>query len=108
MEQRSALTQQFITAEIGRALDRAGLPVDHPIKDELDARAALVGIRDAGVRIVDGDRIAMLDDYIAELKTDPQYVGTFPPDPKTISVRNQRLVNANLQAIADGKVRVVD
>jgi hypothetical protein len=50
---RSSTAQRFISDEITKALARAGLSYDHPIREDLDAWAEIVGVRDAVVRIRD-------------------------------------------------------
>ena len=94
--------QNFGAKQIGEGLSRAGLPYDHPIRQELEARAVISGGRDPAVRI-DG---LSVDDAITELRKDPKYAGTFEPAPKTIDHNDLKTMSAHFDAIRTGKIVV--
>ena len=94
--------RNYAANQIGTAMSLAGLAHDHPMRQELEERAVIVGGRDPAVR-VNGKS---LDDAIAELKRDPRYAGTFEPTPKTVDHRDMRKLSENFTAIAEGKIVV--
>jgi hypothetical protein len=50
MGTRSSTAQKFFSDEISRALSRAGLDYNHPIREVLDRKAEIVGVRDGTKR----------------------------------------------------------
>jgi hypothetical protein len=106
MEARSAIAQLFISQEIGRALMRARLSHDHAIRTELENGAVIVGIRDATVRIAEGDGSITLDDRIRQLKHDPRYAATFPQPAAKVSRDDMRELTKNFDKIAAGAIAV--
>jgi hypothetical protein len=104
---RSPTAQKFISDEITQALLRAGLVYDHPIREDLDARAEILGVYDAVVRVRDEhNQTLMLEDRIAQLKSDPRFAHTFPADPPKVAKGDLLKLSENFSAIADGSVRV--
>ena len=94
--------QNFGAKQIGEGLSRAGLAFDHPIRQELEARAVIVGGRDPAVRI-DGMSV---DDAIATLRQEKRYAGTFEPAPKTIDHNDMKTMSSHFDAIRTGKIVV--
>jgi hypothetical protein len=107
METRNATTRKFISDEITRALLRAGLSYDHPIGEDLDARAEIAGVRDALVRVRDErNQTLKLEDRIVQLRHDPRFAASFPLDPPKIARSDMRKLAETFDAIAAGKVGV--
>ena len=99
--------QKFISDEISRALARAGLDYNHPIREVLDREAEIVGVRDAVVRVRgERDQMLMLDDRIEELRHDPSYAASFPADPPKVAKTDMGKLTENFDKIASGEVRV--
>ena len=99
--------QKFISDEISRALARAGLDYNHPIREVLDREAEIVGVRDAVVRVRgERDQMLMLDDRIKELRHDPSYAHSFPADPPKVAKTDMGKLTENFDKIASGEVRV--
>jgi hypothetical protein len=94
----SSITRQFISDEISRALARAGLGYDHPIRVVLEKDAEVVGLRDAAVRV----RGQLPDDRIEELRRDPRFAGSFPVDPPKVARGDTAKLRANFEQIANG------
>ena len=102
MSLSTATEQNFGGNQIGAALTRANLPHDHPIRQELEENAVIVGGRDPAVR-VNGQS---LDDAIAELRKDKRYADTFGPTPKSVDHRDMRKLTENFDAIREGRIVV--
>jgi hypothetical protein len=106
-ETRNSTAQKFIYDDISGALARAGLPYDHPIREVLNREAEIIGTREAVVRVRnERGEMLMPDDRIEELRHDPRYASTFPPDPPKVARSDMRKLTENFAGIADGTVRV--
>jgi len=107
MGTRSATAEKFIYDEISRALIRAGLDYDNPLRAVLDREAEIVGVRDAVVR-VRGERgqMVLLDAQIEALRQDPSYTTYFPADPPKVAKGNMAKLSENFTKIASGEVAV--
>jgi hypothetical protein len=104
---RSSTAQKFIYNEIGKALARAGLEYDNPVRELLDRQAEIVGIRELVVRVPGANgQMHMLDDRIKELRCDPSYSTIFPADPPKVAKNDMAKLRENFSSIADGTVAV--
>ena len=105
MGTRSSTAQEFISDDINKALARAGLDYDHPIREVLNREAEIVGTREAVVRVRgERDQMLMLDDRIEELRHDPRYAASFPADPPKVAKTDMGKLTENFAAIARGEV----
>jgi hypothetical protein len=105
---QSSTAKAFISSEVVKALAIANLPYDHPMRQELEEKAEIVGDdRNLYVRVPDGQggRI-MLEDEIERLKHDPRYVATIPPDPPKVAKTDMGKLTENFDKVASGEVRV--
>lgn len=103
---KSSTAKAYIWSEVVKALTSAHLPYDHPMRQELEEKAEIVGDdRNLYVRVPDGrgGRI-MLEDEIERLKHDPRYVATIPPSPEKIARTDIAKLTAHFDAIATGKM----
>lgn len=105
---QSSTTKAYISSEVVKALIGAHLPYDHPMRQELEEKAEIVGDdRNLYVRVPDGQggRI-LLEDEIERLKHDPRYVATIPPSPPKVAKTDMGKLTENFAAIARGEVAV--
>jgi F420-0:gamma-glutamyl ligase len=103
----SAIARHFISTEVCKELTNAGLPHNHPIRQELEKEAVIVGDRDAFVRIPDGHGgTMMLSARIDQLKVDPRFAATFPTDPPKVAKTDTRNLSEHFDEIAAGTVIV--
>jgi hypothetical protein len=73
----TAIAQHFTSTEVCKELTNAGLPHNHPIRQEVEKEAVIVGDRDAFVKIPDGQGgTLMLADRIDQLKRDPRFAAS--------------------------------
>ncbi len=106
MGAQSATAQNYISNEVVLELTRAGLAYDHPMRQELEEKAEIVGDdRNLFVRVPDaqGGR-TMLADEIERLKHDPRYAATIPADPEKVAKSDMKKLTENFDAIASGKM----
>ncbi|SRR6266852_4745930 len=106
MGAQSATAQNYISNEVVLELTRAGLAYDHPMRQELEEKAEIVGDdRNLFVRVPDaqGGR-TMLADEIERLKHDPRYVATIPPDPPKVAKTDMRKLTEYFDKVASGEV----
>ena len=54
----------------------------------------------------ESDRMLMLDDRIEELRRDPRFVGSFPPEPPKVASGDMVKLTENFVAICDGTIVV--
>lgn len=102
MEKRSAIAQQFISDEIGRALSLAGLPQNHEVRVLLDQEAEILGTRSFAVHC-NGES---LDKRIEQLKQDPQFAHTFQKPSAKVARRDMQELRRNFDQIVRGEVVV--
>lgn len=105
---QSSTAKAFISSEVVKALAIAKLPYDHPMRQELEDRAEIVGDdrnRNLFVRVPDGQGgRTMLGDEIERLKRHPRYVATIPPSPEKIARTDMAKLTAHFDEIATGKM----
>jgi len=107
MQKLSPIERQFATNAIDRVLSRWNLPSTGPVRDDLESRVQVVGVREFGVRVTDdSDRTLTLDDRLAQLKHDSPLSACFPPDPPKILRSDQAKLRANFEKIRTGEVIV--
>jgi len=95
--------QHYISVEVRKALSRAGVDHNAPIRRVLEQECEVSGVRDATVR-ARGD--ISLDARIDELRRDPRYASSFPSSKPTIARTDMRRMSENISEIADGSIRV--
>jgi len=106
MGAESSTGKAYISSEVVKALISANLPYDHPMRQELEEKAEIVGDdRNLFVRVPDaqGGR-TMLADEIERLKHDPRYVATIPPDPPKVAKTDMRKLTEYFDKVASGEV----
>jgi len=108
MGAQSSTGKAYISSEVVNALTIANLPYDHPMRQELEEKAEIVGDdRNLFVRVPDGQGgRTMLADEIEKLKHDPRYVATIPPSPEKVPRTDMKKLTENFDAIATGKIAV--
>lgn len=108
MGAQSSTAKAYISSEVVKALAGANLPYDHPMRQELEEKAEIVGDdrnRNLFVRVPDGKGgRTMLADEIERLKHDPRYVANISPDPEKIAKTDIAKLTAHFDAIATGKM----
>ncbi len=101
------IVQKFVAIEIDNALSRHGLHENSLVRDDLESRAEVTGARQTVVRVLDDSgRSLTLDDRIKQLRGDPRFSDSFPPEPPRISRTDQRKLNANFAKILTGEIIV--
>ena len=108
MGAQSSTGKAYISSEVVKALISANLPYNHPMRQELEEKAEIVGDeRNLFVRVPDaqGGR-TMLADEIERLKHDPRYAATIPPSPEKVAKTDMKKLSENFAEIAAGKVTV--
>ena len=106
MGAQSSTGKAYISSEVVKALISANLPYNHPMRQELEEKAEIVGDeRNLFVRVPDaqGGR-TMLADEIERLKHDPRYAATIPADPEKVAKSDMKKLTENFDAIASGKM----
>jgi hypothetical protein len=108
MGAQSSTAKVYLSSEVVKALTNAHLPYDHPMRQELEEKAEIVGDnRNLFVRVPDGrGGRTMLADEIERLKHDPRYVATIPPSPEKVPRFDMKKRTENFDAIASGKKTV--
>jgi len=102
MENRSAIAEQFISDEIGRALSREGLPQNHAVRAVLESEAEIEGSRILAVRC-NGESIT---GRIDQLRHDPQFKHTFPQPVAKVVRGDTQSLRQNFDQIARGEIVV--
>ena len=105
---RSMMQQAFVDAEIRKAMIRAGLAYDNPIRQMLDDGAEIVGPPGEGyLRVTDeSGGLVSVDHRIQELRADQHFCSYFPEPPK-IARGNEEQIRENFDRIARGEVEIV-
>ena len=108
MGAQSSTGKAYISSEVVKALISANLPYNHPMRQELEEKAEIVGDeRNVFVRVPDGQGgRTMLADEIERLKHDPRYAATIPADPPKVARTDMKKLTENFDAIASGKMIV--
>jgi hypothetical protein len=108
MGAESSTGKAYISSEVVKALIGANFPYNHPMRQELEEKAEIVGDeRSLFVRVPDAQGgKAMLADENERLKHDPRYVATIPPDPPKVAKTDMRKLTENFDKVASGEVRV--
>ena len=104
-------TRRIVERQIDQALMKRGVSLTSPVKVHIQERVRLVWAgRDAEVRVPDDKgRSFGLDDYLDELKLNPEYAAYFPnTSPPRISIADEAGINANVMRIARGELVVTD
>ena len=101
MGAQSSTGKAYISSEVVKALISANLPYNHPMRQELEANAEIVGDdRNLFVRVPDGrGGKAILADEIERLKHDPRYVATIPPSPERVARTDMKKLSENFDAL---------
>ncbi len=101
MGAQSSTGKAYISSEVVKALISANLPHNHPMRQELEANAEIVGDdRNLFVRVPDGrGGKAILADEIERLKHDPRYVATIPPSPERVARTDMKKLSENFDAL---------
>jgi hypothetical protein len=105
---QSSTAKAYISTEVVKALISAHLPYDHPMRQELEEKAEIVGDdRNLYVRVPDGQGgRTMLGDEIERLKHDPRYVASIPVDPPKVAKTDIGKLTEYFDKVASGEVRV--
>ena len=101
MGAESSTGKAYISSEVVKALTIANLPYNHPMRQELEEKAEIVGDdRNLFVRVPDGrGGKAILADEIERLKHDPRYVATIPPSPERVARTDMKKLSENFDAL---------
>ncbi|HST09088.1 MAG TPA: hypothetical protein VLL05_01830 [Terriglobales bacterium] len=101
------IVRKFVANEIDKAISRHRLPLNSPVRDDLESRAEVIGTRECVVRVSDDAGSSLsLDERIVQLKDDARYSSLFPPDPPRISRSDEEKLRKNFERIARGEVVV--
>jgi len=101
MGAQSSTGKAYISSKVVKALISANLPHNHPMRQELEANAEIVGDdRNLFVRVPDGrGGKAILADEIERLKHDPRYVATISPSPERVARTDMKKLSENFDAL---------
>jgi hypothetical protein len=103
-------TRRIVERQTDQALMKRGVPLTSPVKVHIQERVRLVWAgRDAEVRVPDDNgRSFGLDDYLEELRLNPEFAAYFPKTGPQISISDEAGINANVMRIARGELQVID
>jgi hypothetical protein len=105
---RTLVQQAFVDTEIRKAMIRAGLAYDNPIRQVLDDSAEIVGPPGEGyLRVTDeSGGLVSVDHRIQELRANQHFRSYFPELPQ-ITRGNEEQIRQNFDRIARGEVEIV-
>ena len=107
IQRMGSIVRKFVAIEIDNALSRHGLHGNSLVRDDLESRAEITGARQTVVRVLDESGCSLtLDDRIEQLRGDPRFLDSFPPEPPRISRTDQKKLNANFAKILTGEIVV--
>jgi hypothetical protein len=98
-----SITKRFIDDEIGRSLTRHNVATSGRVKAEIERCVQLNG---TSISICDGNRVMRLDDFIDQLRHNPEFSDEFPPEPLRISRNDVAKLRQHFDEIRQGKMTV--
>jgi hypothetical protein len=104
-------SQRIIDRELNRILLRHGVSASSPIKGMIWERMTVGwGSQSVAISVLDDNRTSMkIDDYLVELKRNPEYAPHFRnADRPRISSADETKLRDNFSKIARGEVEVTD